>query len=543
MGRLAGRDEFAETRRCEALARLGLHAEVLEAAVRALPAASECAGDLAYYAGVAAANLARYEEAADYLARARSSIPFDEPAKRYLAHLRKRTSPSTLGGDWPYFSMQHWLPPGLFERIKADGGPNRYPGLVEALVCAINETGGRDPDPLTVLKTIGSPEARAVLERIASGTFGTDRVRIHAHRMLVELGERRGDLPATLWLQGEWKTLVVTVHEITEEAPSTLPAELQDRMHEAIEASRRKDWLRAEQIGRELRSKAPDHPQVCFNLAVALNAQDKLPEEVEALLLHAMRVDPSYPAAPSTLAMIRIRQDRLPEAKELLDRVKLPSKLHPTVYAIFLMAKAQVAVADGDFAAAAGTWEWLERISPESPMVREARDTWGGRLLRLMAPLRRRRARCREQQRRRLLSADPPLSECLEPLTREVLQETARAMNLPLPARLRKAELIAGIIRRLGDRRTVGVFRDSVGEPARTALDRVVAAGGVMPFAEFTRQWGAEEDGPPGWEWKEPGNVLGRLKFLGLLAEGTVGGRESVVVPREVREALRPQTA
>lgn len=539
MAGLTGRDEFAEVKRCEALSRLRRHEEVSAAAARALPAASDCRADLSYFAGVAAANLARYAEAERFLTLAVDGRAFGTAARRCLKNITSRTAPHTLDGEWPYLHVFHWSPPGLLERFKNDRDLPALPGLVEAMICALNETEGTDTDPLTLLKTIGSPEARAVLRRVLSGTFGTDQLRLHAHQMLVELGELSPAEPVTFWFRGKRTTTTITRQEVGEDAPSGLPEHLRAEMDEIILACRSKDWARAERLGRILFSKAPDVPQVCFNLAVALRAQGKDLAETEELLRRAIELDPSYAAAPSTLAMIRIEQDRLDEARKLLAGVTFAAQVHPTVYLTYLLAQVRVAVADGDFVAAAAAWEWMERLAPDSPHVRDARRAWGPRLLRMLNSLRERRLRCRREQRRRLLSEDPPAAECLEPYTRELLQAMARAMGLPRLAKLRKAASIAEIAGALGDPETVRRLRESAPDRAREALDHVVNAGGVMPFDEFVRRWGDEGDVPPAMGWNPPDNALGCLKHLGLVAEGTVGGRESVVAPREVRQGLR----
>lgn len=59
-----------------------------------------------------------------------------------------------------------------------------------------------------------------------------------------------------------------------------------------------------------------------------------------------------------------------------------------------------------------------------------------------------------------------------------------------------------------------------------------------MPFDEFTRRHGSDKADGDSWGWRSPESPLGRLKVLGFIAEGTVGGQESVLIPAEVRAAL-----
>jgi len=60
-----------------------------------------------------------------------------------------------------------------------------------------------------------------------------------------------------------------------------------------------------------------------------------------------------------------------------------------------------------------------------------------------------------------------------------------------------------------------------------------------MPYEEFTRRHGSDKGDSDYWGWKLPETPFGRLKVLGFLVEGTVGGRECVLIPFEIREALR----
>ncbi len=57
----------------------------------------------------------------------------------------------------------------------------------------------------------------------------------------------------------------------------------------------------------------------------------------------------------------------------------------------------------------------------------------------------------------------------------------------------------------------------------------------AQPAAPALRRHGSDK---PDADRRIPETPLGRLKALGLLAEGLVGGQESVVVPVEIRRTL-----
>ena len=78
--------------------------------------------------------------------------------------------------DWPYLEWGHWASPDLMERTKVDDEARKFPGLIEAMVCLLNEGEAGDA-PIRLLGLIGTPEAFDVLRRIAFGTFGSDELR------------------------------------------------------------------------------------------------------------------------------------------------------------------------------------------------------------------------------------------------------------------------------------------------------------------------------------------------------------------------------
>ena len=81
----------------------------------------------------------------------------------------------------------------------------------------------------------------------------------------------------------------------------------------------------------------------------------------------------------------------------------------------------------------------------------------------------------------------------------------------------------------------------------RSALARLLAAGGSVPRVDFVQTYGDDSNERPHMVYHAQGykSVLGRLRARGLIYEGSIDGVQVVVVPRELRSmnAYPPETA
>lgn len=398
------------------------------------------------------------------------------------------------------------------------------------LVCLLNE-GDHDDAVIGMLGIIGTPEAFDELRRIAFGSFGSDELRL---RTLSELGERNAlgeDEPLEVWLKGQWQTIHAKRIEINPEISSTLPEEAQGPMGDLLEAARAEDWARAEALGRGIVETAPRHPQALYNFAVSLLKQGR-ESEGEELLRRAIEADGTYLFAAATLARVLLGRGRTTEARAVLRGVEQPDKAHPDGYALFLLAQAEVSLSEGNFELAVGAWKSAEKLAPDHTGVRAAREGWARRLAEHAAAVEARRRMVLERQRTRLLPRDAGVEACLADRTLGQLREMAHAAGLDGLSGVGKRSLLERVSSVFRDRGLVRALVQSLPERAKNALRHVRAAGWVCAYDEFTRRYGADEygDGAPA--------PLALLSISGLVAEGTVGGLPSVVIPREVRPAL-----
>ncbi|HEV3026379.1 MAG TPA: SEC-C metal-binding domain-containing protein, partial [Planctomycetota bacterium] len=267
---LPGRDESAVYKKCEALARLRLHREVHDTAIRGMPLAHENRESLAFFAGTAAANLTDYDEAERLLSEAAKDLAHGRQARAHLERLRRRQGPGTLSGEWPYLEWGHWTMPRFLDRLKAHPDEmKRYPGFVETITCVLDDR-LEDGAILNVLGMLGTPEAIDLLKRIAQGTFGTERMRLEAVSILVDCGTLKADVPLQMWIEGQWRMVRPQRQELSSECASPLPEELREEMLSMLDAMKTYRWARAVALGRSIVAKAPNAPQALFNLAMAL---------------------------------------------------------------------------------------------------------------------------------------------------------------------------------------------------------------------------------------------------------------------------------
>ena len=529
-------EETGLVKKCEALARMRDHGAVLEAAEAGLERFPK-AGGVAFFAGAAAANLGDRDRARRHLRRARRDEIHGDRAREYERLLEKGGAPRTIEGDWPYLESSEWVSERLIERIKGDETARRYPGLVDALVAFINDETERAGLSIELLGIIGTPRAAEVLRKIAFGTFGPDGIRTQALMALQQTGAIDEQGSHRVWQDGQWREIVLTSFEVTEEAGSPFPAEHDKALKRMLAALRSRKWKRALRIGEGLRSKAPDSPMIHHNLAIARQMLGRV-DEAESLLRRAIDLDPTYIFAPASLILLLLERERVDEAEKVLQGVRVPPKVHPHAYAHYLGATAELALARGKTDLLESTLDVLEDLAIEADILGESATGVARHAARSFALLVDRQHRRREAERTRPLPAEPSLQECLDPYPAVQLRLMTKALDLPGATMMSKEIFRDAIIDALRRPEVVSAAVRSLPRDARSGLADVIAAGGSMPLEEFRRRHGTDGDDFPVWHRRLSGSPLSSLKSLGLLAEGAIGGEPSVVIPAEVRGAV-----
>jgi tetratricopeptide (TPR) repeat protein len=358
---------------CEVLARLGRHEDIVATfrrGGRTSPAA-------AYFAGTAAANLGDAALAEDWLKAVDPGDPCGARAKAHLKRLQAGEGPGTLDDAWPYFSPQEVLPENVMKHLSenpgmdAAGNPLHSSMLVDAVLAMLNADGCRNPMFVETLASLQHPRVDGLLLKIAEGTLGSDQARMAAIRSLIARGVWESDTPHRVWLDGGWQQTAFNQFEISPDVRAgAFPPALKPRYEEAVQAFAEGRWKTAETLWRQFIEKAPEYAPAYHNLATSLIQQEQT-DEAEQLLRKAMEVKPDYLFAYASLAILYCTLGRSTEAREVLDAVKMPARIHPDAMAHYCAARVEVCAMLGDLVSAR---RWLSTGLHAAPDHEGLRD-------------------------------------------------------------------------------------------------------------------------------------------------------------------------
>ncbi len=511
----------AAYKKCEALARFRWHDRVYATARGALPGEAAYRPAISFFAGTAAANLSRYDEALLCLRQSTSEPQFGRRAERYVRLLERGQAPGSLDGDWPYLGYTDWMTPGMVERWKTKEDAAHLPGIVEALLAGLND--GPRQEWIELLAGHGTQEAVVALRKIAEGTFGTASLRASALTAICA-HQDKGPWPAMrAWIDGRWTEVRTLRMEASDATATPVPPEVAREANQMLELMHAGRFADAEALGQTLLVRAPRCLKILQNVAACAGQQGRT-AEAEALTRKALEIDPTYLFAWASLIDWRVAEGKLEKARALRKLVQMPERAHPLALAAIVGAQGRLAAAEGDWDGLRNAAETVLKIDSAGPQAE-----WARRALR-SAPRGASKADRKDKVRRRLLTAAPSLSECLDGLSKVELIALGVGRGLPVRVASRKADLVACLAAALGDEKTICHIVDALSEVDGRALRALLEAGGRKAFAEFTKECGGDKDG----------STFSALKSLGLVFEGSIGGLECVVVPFEVLNALQP---
>ena len=511
-----------------------------------------------FFLATAEANLGR---ASDALARLRA---LDLPGPRMTAltsALEAGRSGLGWSGRYPYYGPTDIMPEAAFWELKEhpfldpDTPPGRarktiarfmerFPQLVLVMEQIIWEEGLAQPST-SHLAAIGTPEAHAALRRFGLSQAGTDDERIQALAYLLQAGEMAEGQAIRLWLRGEWReiepSLVLGVQGPCQDYPPQVTS-LLARAEDALEDMRLDT---AERLLREVLDLAPEVKEAYNNLAVVCLKRGDF-AQATTLLEAALRIDPMYMYARSSLAMLHLREHNVAAAEEIMAPLASGPGFSGSDEAHYRHVLARIALEKEDFGAT------RVHLNAALGAVPHHDDT-----LRLLSALdeydeeeawyalemdiqRERWNRRRWLLQTALTTATPTMLEALSVLTKGSLTAIARLT----PVRrgwsgLRKPELLEELVFTLSDEDALRRLARFLPDDELDALGEVLVRGGCMAWDEFDALFGNDLDEYPHWEYQSPATTLGRLRCRGLLAEATVDGELLVTIPLEMRPVLQ----
>lgn len=409
-----------------------------------------------------------------------------------------------------------------------------FPALLEQLFL-------EDEDYLLwaeLLLWLERPESDALLLRVAQSSQGPMTERLHLLSLLARYGKISPGQMVQVWdeTRKEWRTLPVPHWEIISDPLRDIPENL---FSEVADLFQREEWAEAQAALEKIQVTYPDLPEVYLLLGEAHAAQQR-PIKAMELYQKALELDPESVLARCSIASLYLREKDTESARRVLEPLSGRTRMRFFELNQWLRTMAKIYAQEKDLGLAQFYVEKALELNPEDPVLKEI-----GLLLDLMREdvweWYRRESRERSaRKRRRPIQADASLAECLNRISKESLQATARAMPAYIAYAVRKPELVQRLVEVLTDPDSLEELVADLSDQERSALRDVLEAGGVMKWETFTEQYGDDLEESPFWAFHEPQTLMGRLRLRGLLSDGTVDGEYVVLIPKELRELLPP---
>ena len=297
--------------------------------------------NMAFFLGIALANLGRYDEAARYL---RFAVRGTQPdyAARILDDVTARRRPQTICGDWMYFTPNSFtLFAGLMKSVK-DGGGQQADLSSEALAEMVEvETNAgliTDSEAIKILSKSLTKRAEQMLNALRSDASRPARVRKAAEKVYAEqfagndLGKRLRSAP-----DGQIQNMI-----ITEEAATHAPLDpaYEESYFKAVRicldpSSGKSELKEALRLLEDLHAKVPDDPAVSNNYASALARLGRV-EEAEAIIRECFAHHPEYVFGAANYLMHLMVAGKMDEARAMIENYRLPQRIHPDAYLSWL---------------------------------------------------------------------------------------------------------------------------------------------------------------------------------------------------------------
>jgi len=314
-----------------------------------------------------------------------------------------------------------------------------------------------------------------------------------------------------------------------------------------LRAFRAGDFERALNLFQKVRSLEPCVPAVHHNIATAYMKLGDF-RRAEKHLLEALKLDSKYTYALISLANLRLELGRLNEAwnflcsaAEIYKECGLPSNREETDYLLKtlfnLTSKGEIPKENSETVE-----ELLNLLIQELP----AKDAQPLMLLKIAVGFGREIERWREQDLKRRLkmkstpiNPDSQLDEVLSRYSKYALVGMGKILQLKgsLEA-MKKSELTEKISAHLRDSKFLGDLVEKLKHMEKAALTDLLLKGGAMPWNEFAEKYGNDIEESIYWNWHPPKTLMGRLKAMGLIAEGSFDGKEWIIMPKELKPLI-----
>jgi tetratricopeptide (TPR) repeat protein len=214
------------------------------------------------------------------------------------------------------------------------------------------------------------PALLANLMDFALGQQGSDALRLEASQLLTKHGVFTSGESVDLWLQGEWKPIMMMGFQIHFDAPEkpTLKPAAYRLMEQAIHALREENGANAEGFLRKAIEIQKDEPGLFNNLAVALGMQGKH-KEAAAIADEILHRFPDYFFGQVIAVRKAIQANELEKAKTILDKMMKKQELHVTEFGALCACQIDFMIVDDKPEGAISWFEMWEKGYPDDPAL------------------------------------------------------------------------------------------------------------------------------------------------------------------------------
>ena len=323
--------------------------------------------DMSLFYGVALANSGRREEAVRALRTAKGGRQ-PEYAERVLTEVTGERPPSTICGDWMYFTPQSFtLFAGLVESMRSrsaeqlDLAADVVAELVEV------ETNGGVLGPATAVKLLSHSVGKRVerlLNAFRTNTAFPESVRIAAEKSYAKLFAKDGLGQRLQGLATESMQKMIVTEEAATHAP--LDPAYEESYHKAVcicmaPKSPKSDLEEALRLLEDLHAKLPDNPAVANNYASVLSRCGQM-DKALAIVKDCFAQHPEYVFGAANYLRQLLAFGRTGEARALVDNYRLPSRIHPDAYIAWMKSELVFFKQTGDKERARNTQDAIDLI-------------------------------------------------------------------------------------------------------------------------------------------------------------------------------------
>jgi len=219
----------------------------------------------------------------------------------------------------------------------------------------------------TVVQT---PEMLQALHDFALSQSGPDSLR-HEAIMQVSQADLLPSNKVRMWLQGEWREIMLIAYTFHREPPYEHTPEVEELLSHALDLLRqgKPDAAKtAEQVLQEAIALEPDKPDLLNNLAVSYEIQGR-PDEATTLLTQISEQYPDYVHGQIMMARLHLSRGDVDAAEAILKPMLSRKRFHLDDFAEFSDAYIQFLIARKQVEGAKMWLDMWKQVDPEHPKI------------------------------------------------------------------------------------------------------------------------------------------------------------------------------